>query len=107
MMDLIEEDLIFKKFEVNEIKRILSELNPSMEELSDADIMNLALILFELICNAHLDKENERKKVILKALIEEDDDLFFEALERLLNQKNEFITALFNANAFNEFKGDW
>ena len=84
MMNIKEEDLILPKLKINEINNMLLHLNPEMNSLSDLEVISLSLILFELICDAHYDKENERKKVILKALIEKDDDLFLDALKSLL-----------------------
>lgn len=88
-MDSIEKDFIISQLKIMEIKRMLSAINPQMAELSDMDIIHLSLVLFELICDAHYDKGNERKKFILKAIIENDDDLFIDALKTLSNKHDE------------------
>lgn len=86
-MEFDEKEFIIPMLQAKDIKELLSLLNPDMKELSDFDIVYLALAFFTLVCDAHYDKGNKRKKVILNAMIENDADLFVSSLKTLLNQR--------------------
>lgn len=74
MMLNLNENLTYATLRVMAIKHQLSLIDPLMKEPDTADIINLALVVFSYICDAHIDEELEHG----------------EAVEELLDNKEHF-----------------
>lgn len=58
------ERLTYTNMRVMNIKRRLLQINPNMKDADSVDIINIALVIFSYICDAHIDDKLEHGELI-------------------------------------------
>ena len=89
-----DERFTYANMYVMEIKRKLEILNPEMKEPFDIEVVNLALIIFSIICDAHAHAELERHDIVEDMLDNKADFLHY--VNDLIQQSNDTNEVLNN-----------
>ena len=106
MFKLSDENLTFAKLKVFEIKQRLIDTNLNIEDLNSVEVMNIALITFELLCEAHIDGAGDTCQIINDMY--DDKQLFVEYLHDFKqqgNDRNAFLNAYLEKQMTNK-RGD-
>lgn len=75
-----------------EIKRKLFLINPEMKTPVDIDVVNLALVVFSIICDAHVNPELTRHEIAESMLEDKEDFIYYvNDLIEQTNNTNEFL----------------
>ena len=76
-MDITDnENLTYANFRIIEIRRKLLEINEEIK-VNDIDIMNVALALFSILCDAHANNEIGRHEIIEEMLDTKSDFVYY------------------------------
>lgn len=100
MIDLSSKDYSYTALKVNEIKRLLKEIKPDINELTSSDVINISLLTFAYLCESNFFK-TEDNDLILELY---DDELLIdvEGVTMRLKFKNFLVNHLLEQKELDE-----
>ena len=72
-----DERYTYTKLRVMDIKNKFKKLNGKIRESDEIEIINVALVLFSILCDAHTEPELERQDIIEDMLDTESDFIYY------------------------------
>ena len=100
MIDLSSKDYSYTNIKANEVKRLLKEIKPDINELTTSDVINISLLIFAYLCESDFigtDKKDLTIELYDDVLLINPEDLTLQ-----LKFKNYLINSLLEKNELDE-----